>query len=352
MRRMRLTAAAFGLAVLSAAQPAGQAPAIAQSGLSQAGFEAFLPQLRAEALRAGVRRATIDRVFPELVFSSRTIELDRNQPGGGTPGRSSGPPPPLAPYRARHLTQALIDRGRSRYAANRARLSEISRRYGVPGGVLVAIWGKETSYGAIMGDFDLLNSLASLAYEGRRRALFTGEFVATLQMLERGFPRSRLTGSWAGATGQSQFLPSVYIRLAVDGDGDGRADIWRSEADALASIANYLRNAGWRPGLPWGVAAQVPAGFNRAAVTSRLRPQRCPAVFERHSRWLTVAEWRRLGVVPLGGIPDDAMVALFEPDGPGATAYLLTTNYRAILDYNCSNYYAMTVGLLADSVAR
>jgi membrane-bound lytic murein transglycosylase B len=220
--------------------------------------------------------------------------------------------------------------------------------------VLVAIWGKETSYGSIMGDFDLLNSLASLAYEGRRRELFTGEFIATLKMVERGYPREQLKGSWAGATGHPQFLPSVYIRLAVDGDGDGRADIWRSQPDALASIANYLHNAGWKPGLTWGTAAAVPAGFDRARVASRLTAPRCPRVHERHSRWLTMAEWRRLGVRPhdSSAIPDDELASLLEPDGPGQTAYLLTTNYRTILDYNCSNFYALTVGLLADAVAR
>lgn len=348
MRIRRILAAMILIGGLSAG-PSATAPALAQSGLSQEGFQSFLPQLRVRAEREGVTRATIDRVFPALTFSPRTIQLDRAQPGGPP---SSTTISLYAPYRSRHLTQSLIDRGRSRYAANIGRLNEIGRRYGVPPGVLVAIWGKETSYGSIMGDFDLLNSLASLAYEGRRRELFTEEFIATLKMMDRGFPRSELTGSWAGATGQSQFLPSVYIRLGVDGDGDRRADIWESHLDALASIANYLRNAGWRPGQPWGVAARVPAGFNRAAVVSRLRAPRCPAVFARHSRWMTVAEWRRLGVIPLGSIPDGATASLIEPDGPGQTAYLLTTNYRAILDYNCSNFYALTVGLLSDTVSR
>jgi membrane-bound lytic murein transglycosylase B len=322
----------------AAAQPAG---------LSQSGFQAYLPRLRAEAQRAGISRATLDRVFPTLTFSPRTVELDRAQPGG-TAGSAANPP--YAPYRARHLTQAIIDRGRSRYSQNAARLNDIGRRYGVPPSVLIAIWGKETSYGSITGDFDLLNSLASLAYEGRRRQLFTDEFIATLRMMDRGFPRSQLLGSWAGATGQSQFLPSVYIRLGVDGDGDGRADIWRSHIDALASIANYLKNAGWRPGLPWGTAVSVPSGFNRASVANRLQAPRCPRVHERHSRWLTGGEWRRRGIA--NGLPENAMASLLEPDGPGRTAYLLTTNYRTILDYNCSNFYALTIGLLADSVSR
>jgi lytic murein transglycosylase len=354
---MRLVKFAFAIALIAGLPgarlengvvPLGESAALAQAGLSDEGFRAYLPQLRTAAERAGVTRATIDRVFPSLVFSRRTVELDRAQPGGPV----NAPSPPFAPYLARHVTPNLVNRGRDRYAANAARLGEIGRRYGVPPSVLVAIWGKETSFGAITGDFDLLNSLATLSYEGRRRQLFTDEFIATLRMMDRGFPRSALIGSWAGATGQSQFLPSVYIRLGVDGDGDGRADIWRSQVDALASIANYLRNAGWRPGLPWGVAARVPDGFDRGTVANRLRAPRCAAVFARHSRWLTVSEWRRRGVVPMGNLPDSTLASLIEPDGPGRPAYLLTTNYRSILDYNCSNFYALTVGLLADSVAR
>jgi membrane-bound lytic murein transglycosylase B len=339
-----------------AASPAAQA-AVARAaavqapsygGLSEAGFQSYLPQLRAQAERAGVSRATIERVFPTLAFSARTVELDRAQPGGTGPSTAN---PPFAPYLARHVTPSLIARGRERYQANLPRLSEIGRRFGVDPTVLVAIWGKETSFGQITGDFDLLNSLASLAYEGRRRQLFADEFIATLKMMDRGIARSTLRGSWAGATGHPQFLPSVYLRLGVDGDGDGRSDIWNSQMDALASIANYLSNAGWRPGLRWGVAASVPPGFDRAAVAPKTRAPRCPRVFERHSRWLSVGEWRRLGVVPLRpGLRDQDLATLIEPDGPAGTAYLTTNNYRTILDYNCSNFYALTVLLLADGI--
>ena len=341
-------ASALGDSVVSL--PTALAAAFQGGGLSEEGFQAYLPELRAQAERAGVSRATLDQIFPTLSFSARTVALDRNQPTG-TPTNAPSTNPPFAPYRARHVTPQLISQGRSRYTGNYSQLQEIGRRFGVEPSVLVAIWGKETSYGAIRGDFDLLNSLASLAYEGRRRQLFSDEFVATLKMLDRGIPRSTLRGSWAGATGHPQFLPSVYLRLAVDGDGDGRADIWNSQMDALASIANYLSNAGWKPNLPWGVPATVPAGFDRSAVRQRLAAPRCPRVFERHSRWLSVAEWRRLGVVPQrAGLRDSDMASLIEPDGPGATAYLTTNNYRTILDYNCSNFYALTVLLLADGI--
>jgi lytic murein transglycosylase len=324
--------------------------AVQATGLSEEGFQAYLPELRRQALAAGVRQETIDRIFPTLTFSARTVQLDRQQPGG-PPGSNTNPP--FAPYLARHVTPQLVNLGRSKFADNAARLNEIGRRYGVDPAVLVAIWGKETGFGRIMGNFDLLNSLASLAYEGRRRDLFTAEFVATLKMLERGFPRSTLQGSWAGATGQSQFLPSTYLRVAADGDGDGRADIWNSSLDALASIANYLNNAGWKPNVPWGAQVNVPDGLDRASIANNLRAPRCARVFERHSRWLTMAEWRRLGVVPVGSsnIPDAEMASLLEPDGPGQPAYLLTNNYRVILDYNCSNFYGLTVALLAHRIS-
>lgn len=348
---MRLLWGLAALALASAVVPLA-GPASAQTGLSQSGLEAYLPQLEAQARRAGVSPGTIASVFPSLVFSARTVQLDRAQPGG-RPG--SNPNPPFAPYRARHVTPALIANGQRRYAANLSRLRDIGRTYGVAPSVIVAIWGHETSYGAVTGNFDLLNSLASLAYEGRRRQLFADEFVAALKMIDRGVPRSLLRGSWAGATGHPQFLPSVWLRLARDGDGDGRANIWRSEPDALASIANYLSNAGWRPGVPWGVAVRVPPGLDRFALrNTNITETRCRRVHERHSRWMPVSEWRRLGLVAQNGIwpRDSETVALIEPDGPGSTAYLLTGNYRAILDYNCSNFYALSVGLLADAIAR
>jgi membrane-bound lytic murein transglycosylase B len=196
--------------------------------------------------------------------------------------------------------------------------------------------------------------LATLGYEGRRRDYFEAEFLAALRLIEQGIPRSRLQGSYAGATGYPQFMPSVALRLRADGSGDGYADIWSNEADAFASIANYLRDAGWKPNVPWGTAVRTPANLNRAAIRSRLTAQRCPRVYQRHSRWMTVAEWRALGVLPLGrtALRDNELTALIEPDGPNATAYLLSNNYRAILDYNCSNYYALSVGLLADAIAR
>lgn len=315
----------------------------------QAGFQAYLSSLRGKAAAMGISDTTMDSVFPTLTFNPRVVQLDQGQPGGPIDSAI----PPFEPYRQRHVDSARIKGGQAAYRANRAKLMQIEQETGVPESVMVAIFGHETNYGRYVGDFDLLRSLATLAYEGRRRSLFEPEFLSALKMLDNGIPRSRLVGSYAGATGYPQFLPSVYLRVARDGDGDGVANIWTSQADALASIANYFVDAGWRKGQAWGVAARVPAGFNRAAIDNRTTPPRCPRVFERHSRWLTMAEWRALGVTPLGqatGMGDKVLATLIEPDGPGKTAYLLTSNYQVILDYNCSNFYALSVGLLADAV--
>ena len=316
----------------------------------EAGFQTYLGELRGQALAAGVRAETVDTVLPTLTLDRQVIRNDQAQPAPV----NSNTVTPFAPYRAQHVNAALIAGGRRVWVAQRARLASIERETGVPEGVMVAIWGHETSYGAVTGRYDLLRSLATLAYEGRRRSLFAGEFVAALTMIDRGVPRDKLKGSWAGAFGGPQFLPSVYLKLARDGDGDGFADVWSSDADTLASIATYLRDAGWRAGRPWGLAVGVPPGFDRSGFRSRLVAPRCPRVFVRHSGWRTIAEWRAAGLVPqTAGWPgDDVMATLIEPDGEGATAYLLTDNYRAILDYNCSNFYALSVGLLADAVAQ
>ncbi|QIK79834.1 lytic murein transglycosylase [Sphingomonas piscis] len=313
------------------------------------GFEGYKRVLAARALREGVRPQTVQNYVYSTRLNQRAIDLDKGPQNISYSNTIS----PFAPYRREHVTPSLIARGQDRYSRYYQHLTAMQARYGVDPAVMMAIYGHETSYGSFTGGFDLLDVLASLAYDGRRRELFESEFVGALKLLDIGVGRGRLKGSYAGATGYPQFMPTVALRLRADGDGDGYADLWNNEEDGLASIGNYLRDAGWKPNVPWGVAVQVPATLNRAAIRSTLRPQRCPRVYQRHSRWLTMREWRGLGLLPVRAtLPDNELATLIEPDGPGQTAYLLTTNYRAILDYNCSNFYALSVGLLADAIAR
>ncbi|WP_343807194.1 lytic murein transglycosylase [Alteraurantiacibacter aestuarii] len=314
-------------------------------------FDDYLRDVAAQARSEGISQSAIDRVLGNLTVSNRVIELDRQNLSSGSDTTSTGFPS-LANYLNRHNTQSRIDGGRRTIARVRSLASAAEARYGVPASIMVAIWGHETAYGAVKGGFDLPQALATLAWEGRRRSLFEPELLAVLKMVDQGVPRGDLLGSHAGAFGNPQFLPSVYLRLAVDGDNDGDRDIWNSDADTLFSIANYFRDAGWRPGQPWGVRAYVPNSVNRDAIVNDVESPVCPRVHGRHSRWMTVREWREMGVIPQAQIADDAMVSLFEPDGPAFPGYLLTQNYRVILEYNCSNYYAMSVGLLADEITQ
>ena len=330
------------------AAPVVQPVPVATESADDLAFKGYLQLLAARARKDGVSEGTIRAYTGGLTLNPRVIALDRAQPGSST----TNAVPLFAPYRRQHVDAARIGRGRSVYSQVSGFAPSIEAKYGVPAPILLAIWGHETNFGSYKGDFDLARSLATLAYEGRRRELFAAEFISVLKMADQGVPRAQLKGSWAGAFGNPQFLPSMYLRLAVDGDGDGRRDIWNSAPDTLASIGNYFRDAGWRAGQPWGVSAIVPETFDRSSVGEKLSAPECPRVHARHDKWLTVAEWRKLGIVPQAPIGDDVMASLFEPDGPGSPAFLLTGNYRVILQYNCSNFYALSVGLLADEIAR
>jgi lytic murein transglycosylase len=323
-------------------------PAYVQPAASP--WETYKIRLATLARQQGVSAVTVQRYVPSLEINQRVIDLERTEPVARSSGGVVGA---LAPYLRSHVTASLIARGQSNYYEHYQGLRSLEARYGVDPAVLMAIWGHETSYGRVTGSFDLLQVLASLGYYGRRRELFESEFISALKLIDQGVPRWRLKGSWAGATGYPQFMPSTALRLRVDGDGDGYADIWSDELDGLASIAVYLRDAGWKPNVVWGIAVRTPPNLNRAALRTTMTAKRCPQVYKRQSRWLSMREWRALGVVPLGrSLPDSEMASLIESDGYNATAYLLTNNYRVILDYNCSNFYAISVGVLADAIAR
>jgi len=341
-----LTAASLG----SATTPLAVSAVTSNQAAPSDAWEGYKQRLEVLARQEGVREATIQANVPNLTKNDRIIELERTEPVAQT---SNGVIGALAPYLHSHVTASLVRRGRGNYSENYTALGRLESRYGVDPAVLMAIWGLETSYGTVTGNTDLLHALASLGYYGRRRELFESEFVAALKLMDEGVPRWRLKGSWAGATGYPQFMPSVALRLRADGDGDGYADIWTNELDGLASIASYLRDAGWKPNVAWGVPVRTPSNLNRAAIANRTTAPRCPQVYRRLSRWLTMRGWRALGVYPVGrSLPDNEMASLIEPDGPDQTSYLLTSNYRVILDYNCSNFYAISVGVLADAIAR
>lgn len=329
--------------------PAEPTPPFVPADPRQVAFQAWLAgPFRAQAVKAGVRPETLDRELTGLSFNPRVIQLDQAQPD-----RSATSQLTFAGYLARQINNSRIANGRRLRSDLAATLGGIEARHGVPAEILLGFWGIETSYGSVTGNFDLIRSLATLAFEGRRRELFSGELIAALKLLERGvITRGALVGSWAGATGQPQFLPSSYLAHGTDGSGDGRADIWNNPADALASVANFVASKGWKRGEPWAQRVYVPPTLDRERVRNLTPVAECSGMNWRHSRWLTVKEWRALGIQPLGGpLPADTTLAtLIEPDGPGTGGYLTYGNYRAIMRYNCTNFYALTVTLLADAI--
>ncbi|MEP5938979.1 MAG: lytic murein transglycosylase [Erythrobacter sp.] len=345
LRTLIITTIAAGLALTT---PSANAQVTVGAQTSDLSYDAYLQLLVARARAEGVSEATLRRMTVGLTPNQRVIQLDRGQPG--RPTRRGYPA--LAPYIAKHVNGVRIRNGRTEFSNYRSRLLQVENDYGVPAEIILAIFGHETSYGRIKGGFDLSRALSTLAWEGRRRELFAGEWVALMKVADKGYSRDTLVGSYAGAFGNPQFLPSVYLRLATDGDGDGRANIFSNRTDTFASIAAYFVDAGWRTGQPWGVKAYVPRGFDVDAYKTKLVAPVCPRVHERHSQWKPVSEWRTLGIQPQRPLDDDVMASLFQPDGPGTPAWLLTANYRVILEYNCSNYYGMSVGLLADEIAR
>ena len=245
-----------------------------------------------------------------------------------------------AQYRALLITDQRIVNGRTAFQQNRALLDRVRDRYAVGPGVIVGIWGLESSFGGGMGDFHVVEALATLAWEGRRASFFRGELIAALRILDHGdVTPGRMLGSYAGAMGQPQFMPSSYLRYAVDFDADGRRDIWTSRPDVLGSIANYLANSGWRSGENWGQSVTLPANFD-ASLAGRDNRR-------------AIGDWTRLGVRAADGralARADVPAAVVLPDGAGGDAFLVYANFAAIRRYNPSDYYALVVGLLGDTV--
>jgi membrane-bound lytic murein transglycosylase B len=310
-------------------------------------FLVWLAAFRSDALAKGIRAQTLDAAFADLRLSDRVIELDRSQPDVKASYVS---------YLRRHMTGAKIAAAQQAMADNRAALEAAAAAQGVPASVIVGIWGMETNFGGFSGNFPVIQALASLAYDGRRAAMFRRELMDALTMVDKGDASlAQMRGSWAGAFGQPQFMPSSYLRFAVDGDGSGNRDIWNSLPDVFGSIGNFLKQSGWVDGQGWGLSVAAPAGFDPASVANPVEPSQCKAPLRKHSLAKPISDWKALGFVPNGrtGWPaDDALATLVFPEGSEGPAFLTLPNYRAIMAYNCSNYYALSVLLLADAAAQ
>ena len=296
------------------------------------GFESWLADFEAEALARGISRQTVEAALDGVEPIPRVIELDRRQP------RS---PRDFCGYLDRRLTETRIARGRRVLKEQRALLEEITAEYGVPPRYLVALWGLETNFGDYLGDFPVIGSLVTLAHDSRRGDLFREQVLAALRIVDEGHHDPQgMKGSWAGATGQVQLMPTTFLEYAVDYDGDGRKDVWTSLPDALATAANYLRESGWRSGETWGRQVQLPDALHRDAALLRGRRP--------------LADWQQSGVrridggeLPVAEIRGSIVLPVRKPD----PAFLVYRNYRTFLAWNNSTFFAISVGALADEIA-
>ena len=331
-----LTSAA--LFAQSAATPSQDAPP-PESPLE---FSVWLTDFVTEARGRGISDELLSQTLSGLEPLERVIQADRNQ-AELNPGFSR--------YLSGRLTPTMIRQGRAMATQHRALLAKIEATYGVQRRMLLAIWGVETRYGRLTGRTPVFQALATLAWEPRRSDYFRGELFNALMMVDRGYIDARsMTGSWAGAMGQTQFMPSSYLQYAVDFDGDGHRDIWKSTPDALASIANYLKGYGWKAGETWGREVKVPdAARTRIAEEMPKRPEGCYAIRNMTERQ-PLARWRALGVTQADGKPlpqADLVAGLVDV---GERKFLVYPNYDAILGYNCAHYYALAAALLGDQI--
>ncbi len=294
-------------------------------------FAHWVNDFSAIALKAGIREATLHIAFDPVRFLPGVIDLDRAQPEFTRP---------VWDYLDIALSTQRITRGQDKLQQLGSQAVVITERYGVPTEIVVAIWGMESNYGSNFGDIPTIDALATLGFEGRREVWARSQLLAALKILQSGdIDRTQMIGSWAGAMGQTQFLPSNFLAYAVDADGDGRRDLWGSTADVVASTANFLASTGWQAGQPWGTEVRLPPGFDYARADDDLRQK-------------SVA-WAKEGVQSINGAPlpaltDSSIWLASSADGP---AFLIGPNFRTILRYNNSTSYALAVSLLAQRLA-
>ena len=308
---------------------AGPKPTMAQT----TDFETWLNDFRVRARQEGISQPIIDQTLYNIQPIDRVIELDRKQPEGKWS---------FVQYREKIVHPLRIRRGREMMAKYADKLDAVHKRFGVAPQYVVALWGIETNYGHNTGGFDIVPALATLAWEGRRAAFFSKELINALRILDEGHIQpSELRGSWAGALGQNQFMPSSFHAYATDGDGDGRKDIWNDIDDVFASSANYLARSGWRDGERWGREVRLPQGFSEQYVGLEVKKP--------------LQSWKNLGVKTTAGTPipvvDGMNASIVAPDGLGGPTYLVYNNYRVIMKWNRSTYFATSVGLIADAIA-
>jgi len=313
--------------------------------LSETGFNEYVLALKEEAVIKGYEASLIDNAFSKVKFHQRAVKADRSQPENIET---------LDTYLPKRVPAWKVKKARAMYKKHLPLLTEIGEKYSVQPRFIVALWGLETNFGKIMGNYNVISALTTLAYEGRREAFFKKQLWAALTIIQQGHISAQaMKGSWAGAMGQNQFMPTSFVAYAVDGDGDGKKDIWGNQADVFSSMANYLKKVGWNDELTWGRQVKLPSDFDLSLAIPKNTGGR--------KNWLkawaktekTLAQWQVLGVRRADGtnLPKvDVKAALVFPDDHNGRVYLAYNNYKSLMHWNLSYYFVSSVGHLSDRI--
>jgi len=317
----------------------------AKAELTEEGFAEYVIKLKTEALAKGFSQALIDESFAEVKFHKRAVKADRSQPENVET---------LDTYLPKRVPKWKVDKARALYKEHQVLLNQIGEKYQVQPRFIVALWGLETNFGKFTGGYNVISALATLAYEGRREVFFKKQLMAALTILDEGhITNKNMKGSWAGAMGQNQFMPTSFLSYAVDGDGDGKKDIWQNQTDIFSSMANYLQKEGWNDELTWGRQVKLPKNFDYTLAIPKNTGSRKNWLKAWSKTERTLAQWQALGIRRSDGtnLPNvDIKAALVFPDDENGRAYLAYDNYKSLMHWNLSYYFVSSVGHLSDRI--
>ncbi len=313
--------------------------------LTESGFQQYVVQLKQEALTRGFKQSLIDESFAKVTFHKRAVKADRKQPEKVET---------LDTYLPKRVPSWKVKKARTLYKKHQELLMEIGSDYGVQPRFIVALWGLETNFGKFTGGYNVVSALSTLAYEGRREAFFKKQLWAALSILDQGHIKiDNMKGSWAGAMGQNQFMPTSFLAYAVDGDGDGKKDIWQNQVDIFASMANYLQREGWNDELTWGRQVKLPKNFDTSLAIPKNTGNRKNWLKAWSNSEKTLAQWQALGIRRTDGtsLPKvEIKAALVFPDDENGRVYLAYDNYKSLMHWNLSYYFVSSVGHLSDRI--
>ena len=308
-------------------------------------FEHYVEALKIEAKSKGFSAELIDSSFANVKFHKRAVKADRSQPENVET---------LDTYLPKRVADWKVKKARKLYKKHLELLTQVGEQYGVQPRFIVALWGLETNFGNFTGGYNVISALTTLAYEGRREVFFKKQLWAALTILKEGhISIEYMKGSWAGAMGQNQFMPTSFLAYAVDGDGDGKKDIWTNQADIFSSMANYLKKEGWNDKLTWGRQVKLPKNFDVSLAIPKNTGSRKKWLEAWSQKEQTLAQWQALGLRRMDGrdLPVvDIKAALIFPDDEHGRVYLAYNNYKSLMHWNLSYYFVSSVGLLSDRI--